>query len=216
MGKEKVELEIAKTRRAIRKKYRALKTAEDTSSQLFVKAFKPIINPLESIEKKMIKPEKKEKKEEIKWEKSHLDDMEELDNSINESKEMNEELNESSYELEYPSLNESKRTNLSQSIRDEMPVGSNMGLLGRTYASYMINNSHDSVYGPHIDNHDQMKMGNYRVTLLPNDDIKIGERTFAGTEGLYQLIFEKEPQHLTKHDYNNYKTVFQLTGKHLR
>ena len=225
MDREKVATEIARTRKAIRKKYRALKVADDTSARLFSKAFKPLITPLESIDKNI----KKEwpKKEEIKWMKTDLDDIDEdtynkkdfeedEDNSINHS--IENSLDEMDLK-EYPSLNESmnRRVNLSQSIRDEQPAGTpvHLGPYGRSYLSFMHTNDYDTTYGPHMDK-DTLKLGKYDVTLQPNDDIRIGDRTFDASSGLYSLLFEKDPKFYSPEDLDNYKTILELTKTHLR
>ena len=79
----------------------------------------------------------------------------------------------------------------------------------------MLSRVHDSTYGPHYEG-EKIKMGNYDMIMMPDDNIKIGNEAFEGTEGLYQLIFEKEPHHYSETDLNNYRHILKLTGKHLK
>ena len=169
----------------------------------------PISNPLENIDKKIeenIKQEKtkEEPKEEEEWEKTELDDT---DFQREESKD----------DFEDETINPINKSSMSQSIRDERPVATNtnLGSYGRSYMSFMLGSDHDHSYGPHMED-ETLKMGNYPMILKPNDDIKIGDRTYEGTAGLYSLIFEKEPRHFTQADAKNYKDLLELTQRHLK
>ena len=45
--------------------------------------------------------------------------------------------------------------------------------------------------------------------------MRVGNESFAGTVGLYELIFKNKPQNVQESDEQNYSRIMQLTGLHL-
>ena len=67
--------------------------------------------------------------------------------------------------------------------------------------------STDKTFGLH-DKDGKFYIGDYEVTIS-DDDIIIGDETFVGTPGLWELMTSKNPDAniYTKGDYENYKKI---------
>lgn len=203
--RERLVNEIEKTQKNIKRKYQLLKQNESTSEQLFSKAFKPIIAPLKSIEGKIpeIKPKKNTLAETIRLAKEDLSRP--IKNPPNERYNALRELQD-----------EGKGEGVSEEEEEEeeefQDTESNMG---EVYKNYMLKKPHDMVYGPHYEE-EILKMGAHEMNILPNDDIKIGEKKFTGTNGLYSLIFDPKPKNYTQTDLDTYKNILLYTRSHLK
>ncbi|CAG9815919.1 unnamed protein product [Phaedon cochleariae] len=76
----------------------------------------------------------------------------------------------------------------------------------------------DEVFGPKYNTIlSQWLIGNKSMNFdLKNDDIIIGDERFPGTQGLYELIFHKDPRNYLKTDMHHYKRILLLTNAHKR
>lgn len=90
--------------------------------------------------------------------------------------------------------------------------------LARNYIKGFLSdttNEYDISYGVHIDPAtDKLYMGNKELDIGKNSELRIDEHTFAGTEGLYELIFKQKPKEytVTDVDRSNYKKILDLTN----
>ncbi|XP_071570613.1 uncharacterized protein [Temnothorax nylanderi] len=75
----------------------------------------------------------------------------------------------------------------------------------------------DTVYGVYFSN-DGMMLGNKRFDVDNADNIIIDGIRYAGTRGLYELIFKKIPNDeiYTKDDMQKYKSILLMTNAHKR
>lgn len=95
------------------------------------------------------------------------------------------------------------------------------GPLGQKYLGAVLsgkkNVNVDTVFGVYFSNNGTM-IGNKRIDLDKNDDIYIDGKRYAGTQGLYELIFMKLPNDriYTNSDLQNYKSVLLATSAHKR
>lgn len=75
----------------------------------------------------------------------------------------------------------------------------------------------DHTYGLNHDPHtNSWKMGSERVEFLSNGDIKLGDVTYKGTRGLFELLFLKEPMYPTRSDEAQFEDILQRTNAHRR
>lgn len=58
-------------------------------------------------------------------------------------------------------------------------------------------------------------IGNKEVEIA-NDDIIIGDKTYKGTKGLWELLTLKEPINYNDTDLQNYKEILESTNAHLK
>lgn len=74
----------------------------------------------------------------------------------------------------------------------------------------------DKAYGPRVAPDGKYRLGNlpFQVDEQTNE-IRVGKHTFAGTRGLYELIFKAEPKDINEADRQRYKEILELTGAHL-
>lgn len=59
---------------------------------------------------------------------------------------------------------------------------------------------------------DSWQLGSQPVNFIKNGDIKIGPITYKGTQGLYDLLFLKEPKYHTSNDEKEYADILKRTG----
>lgn len=62
---------------------------------------------------------------------------------------------------------------------------------------------------------EKWSIGNAEINFKDNDII-IKNKTFTGTQGLYELLFKKDPIKYTNKDLKAYKTILELTNAHKR
>lgn len=96
------------------------------------------------------------------------------------------------------------------------PKRLDFGLLAAEYLGQYLskNNSTDTTYGIRRDNN-KFYIGNQEIEIA-NDDITIGNKTFTGTKGLWELLTLKKPSEYTNPDLENYKEILELTNGHLK
>ena len=87
--------------------------------------------------------------------------------------------------------------------------------IGFTAASFLkeaLNEGNDSVTGIHYDNDGKMMIGDTSVEIPKGSDIKIGDRVYKGTDGLWSLITKKNPKKYTQEDLDNYSSIMKETN----
>lgn len=186
-----LKLRILEASRAIRKKHIQLKSARADTDQLLRKTFKPITKPLE-----------------------------ELDTTLKQGvQSIKEPLLEMVTKLEPPSDNQSvsspqKTLSVSQS-RDVSPLHEYLykfHILPRTYIRdlfYDSSNTMDTAFGPTLDVHlNSFKVGN-SIINFSDADIKINDKVYKGTPGLYELLFKKHPNMYTQEDKDAYRDILE-------
>jgi hypothetical protein len=76
----------------------------------------------------------------------------------------------------------------------------------------------DTIYGPKYN----MNAGNWtmgsKITTFGVDDIYVGNKSYKGTQGLYELLFASKPEeaYITENDREAYKSILQRTNTHRR
>lgn len=90
-------------------------------------------------------------------------------------------------------------------------------MLPRQYLEKMILDTtdvFDRKYGVHHNAEtEKWKIGDTDIDII-GPDIKIGDKLFQGTPGLYELIFMKEPKTFNSKDQQTYKEILEITHAH--
>ena len=94
---------------------------------------------------------------------------------------------------------------------------SSKGVLTRTYITKMLQSSKPRKnihsYGARLED-DGLMIGNQKITTDNNDNIVIGDKSFPGSQGLYELLFTKKPTSYTTRDLLVFKHILLLTNAH--
>lgn len=204
---------------SVRKKYRSLKKGQVETEQVIQKTFKPIVEPLQTLLKEKKKKRKistAEMKDEIKSE--NMDDEETFD-------EKNEEM-EAIKTPKFLKLDPVIESTPEPNIEDELdnllstPEGVDQaksyleqyGPISSQYmALYITKDSRidKGSYGVKYED-GEWKLGNSTIRIN-HDDLFIGDEVYEGTEGLYELIFMKDPNKLliTNKDEDTYYNILK-------
>ncbi|XP_071579217.1 uncharacterized protein [Temnothorax nylanderi] len=128
--------------------------------------------------------------------------------------------NEDVFETTDDSLVTSVRQQL-QTSEGRETLRDHLGLLSQKYVGAVLSGDHesgiDTVYGVYFSN-DGMMLGNKRFDVDNADNIIIDGIRYAGTRGLYELIFKKFPNDeiYTEDDKQKYKSMLLATSAHKR
>jgi len=76
----------------------------------------------------------------------------------------------------------------------------------------------DRVFGPKYNPiTSKWYLGNTEINFdVENASLRVGNKLFPGTNGLYELLFHKQPVNYKTVDKQNYKTILNLTNVHKR
>lgn len=239
MNKEKLKKEIIRSRKAIRRKYNIIRRNRYETERLMETGFKNILEPLREIKKEL--KDEHENLPSIKLSESQIDTVGETSNllspprwpgrrpSVNINDDDTSNVFRSPGEHVFEST-EPQAEDISEPIDmqdvslllNTTPEGAEyldkLNPLPRKYIQKLISetNTIDYTSGVRFDSK-QLKwmLGTFSLTFN-GDDIALGEFTYPGTEGLYKLIFLKQPMigTYTPTDLSNYKKILTLTNAH--
>lgn len=202
---------------SIRKKNLALKVGLIERNKFFEETFKPIVDPLNKLNKTLVKPSELPEYEESQKTK-------EIDTSEIESSEQDTETSSKSSEVTVEEEEDANEPDADQSVL-ESPTNITIlsdeigkkGPLSRKYILKMLHGAQVSskyhVYGARLEK-DGLQIGDSKLTVDEKDNILVKEQTFKGTTGLFELIFKKTPKKYTKNDVREFKKICMLTNSH--
>ena len=76
--------------------------------------------------------------------------------------------------------------------------------------------TYDKTFGLHYDvANDQCKIGNFPVSFI-NNQLRVGDKYFPWTSGLWSLLCEKNPKGITYSDVEAYFEILKSTKVHLK
>lgn len=224
---------INMTSKAIRKKYLALKLGKAEEDESLNKLFSPIVEPLKDIK---MNTYIKKVQENIKVDNSKVNEQipsprpstsmhispspapvkfqpTEIIGEVFSEREPEAEASFDDMQAEYNELFKHNKPILDQFL-DQFPE------LSRYYIEGYFTNrdSYDETSGARFDNAtNKLFIGNKELHFGENNELIIDDRQYAGTKGLYELIFMKNPVgRQTKDDLKNYKEILELTSAHKR
>lgn len=108
-----------------------------------------------------------------------------------------------------------------QTLDGQEMLRTHFGKLGQKYVGEVLrsdkNNDMDYVYGVYFNN-DGMMLGDKRFDVDKDDYIFIGDVRYAGTPGIYELIFKRIPDDTvyTEDDKEKYRNILLATNAHRR
>ena len=111
----------------------------------------------------------------------------------------------------YPALEMTEEEEEEEEEEEKKDVGS----LALNYLSFATGKKSDTSFGLHPDeeNKNKLKIGNKKIKIIGND-IKIEDKIYPGTPGLWELIVRKElpKTEFTNEDYLNYGKILKQTN----
>lgn len=95
-------------------------------------------------------------------------------------------------------------------------INSSFGPISSAYIRAMITDGKDfdNVNGFRAEANGEWMLGNKIARFDKDDNLLIGDHSFAPTNGLLELIFKREPQEFTTGDLQQYKRILDLTNAH--
>ena len=96
----------------------------------------------------------------------------------------------------------------------ETPIDLDTLFLGDLPQKFIGQRDNDQTYGLKINN-GKFYIGDKEVEVIDND-IYIDDRPFKGTEGIWNLLMQKEPTDYTPEDYNVFKEIMKNTNALLK
>lgn len=244
--REKLIKEIARTSESIRKKHRMLKTGRMEEEAELERQFKPIVEPLKQIaenigvdepqEATLVTPslkitnEAKNKRKRV-W--STEKKMSKRINTLSASpiqtstplqpRKLSFEpsknlLTENVFETTNPSLVTSVRQTMQE---DPKALYNQMGPLGQKYIGALLSGDKqtkmDTVYGVYFNDAGTF-LGDKAFDIDIEDNLIVDGVKYAGTPGLFELIFNRIPDDAiyTEQDKQKYKSLLLVTNAHRR
>ena len=109
-----------------------------------------------------------------------------------------------------------------QTLEGRKVLSQHLGSLGQKYIGDFLSGNGkekiiDTVYGVRLDK-DGMMLGNKKFDVDSHDNIIVDDVRYAGTPGLYELIFKRLPDDFiyTEDDLQKYKSILLTTNAHRR
>lgn len=212
--------EIIQATKNVRKKYKLLKWGRTRVNEHMKEILKPVLDPLQEISKNTLPPppsaplvppkeEYKPKfpfvnKRRLKFESTRNETADD-DNDDGDDDGFTEEEEEEEEHTKSFDANASLREYF-----DQYPP------ISRQFVSLLLSKNDyvdQTMYGPRLDRAtEKLSLGSEVMRIAGVGDITIKNRVFPGTEGLYSLIFLKNPQTFTKNDMDQYREILHLTN----
>lgn len=105
---------------------------------------------------------------------------------------------------------------INTTVQESKRQALNFGPLSSKYYNNLIREKDNDVsYGPKVVDTDNIRIGNKHVTFNTQDEIIIGDKSWKGTEGLFELICKKHPINFNENDLANYYEILVDTSAHL-
>jgi len=107
-----------------------------------------------------------------------------------------------------------------QTLKGRKALSQHLGPLGQEYIGDFLSGGEknkiiDTVYGVRLDKDGIMILGSKKFDVDSSDHMIIDSVRYAGTPGLYELIFKKVPDYDTE-DKRKYKSILLATNAHRR
>lgn len=220
-----IKKKILNAARSIRKKYLALKLERNEEDEAISRILNPITDPLKELVKNTVNKKVKPKEVKLeaptpqryfKFEHSFPKHVEfQPENVVAETGDDNDDVFDKPLHEVRDSLQKSilERSEAYEQFLDQYPE------IAREYVDKYYNESDeiDHSYGlRHEMDTDIWTMGSQKVNFLPNGDIKVGDISYRGSRGLYDILFLKNPIYHTEADKLQFKDILSRTNAHRR
>ena len=115
----------------------------------------------------------------------------------------------------YPALEMTEEEEEKEKEKEKEEEKNDIGPIAKNYLAFAMGKKSDTSLGIHPDEKDKnkLKIGSKEIKLI-NNDIKIEDKIYPGTPGLWELIVRKElPKTVyTDEDYLNYSNILKQTN----
>lgn len=231
---ERLVKEIKRLSDSIKKKNISLKMGINQKSDFLESTFKPIVQPLKDISRKLnitgnltegdiLMPVKKENVLKAKEydENSTVTDISESEGPTESDKDQEQE-DETDYEdAEMPGLVSTESKTMPQGGESNLSIlGRDISSHGELFRKYVLKMLHGAqsnrryhVYGARLEKNGLM-VGNKELKVDDSDNIIINNKTYNGTPGLFELLFKKIPVRYTNRDLKAFKEICLATNTH--
>lgn len=212
--------QIVEIQKNIRKKSRAIKLDRSEEDSALKKFYKPIIEPILNINNTISKTSKKNINTENEYKQEQQlepvldkdDENEEISYSTETELPVTPDADE--YET-YDDFETSKQYFQTLIDKDERKKAfDKYHPRLKFYIQDMIQNGfgeYDTTYGVKYDSlNNNLKIGDSDITF-DGKNLKIGDREFKGSRGLYELLFKKNPKDSTPKDRADYARILKMT-----
>ena len=163
----------------------------------------------------MMNDDKEQESRQNDDEETHDNNLEERDDEVFEYKPEDDEM-----EFEYettPKLNLSdiKQPEVFEDFLNQFPN------VAKPFIIKVLNEENDEVYGPRFDlQTNKFHLGNLILQITENGDFQLNNQLFPATDGLYTLLFSKNPDNETTvindKDRKLYKQMLEISNAHKR
>ena len=112
----------------------------------------------------------------------------------------------------YPALEMTEEEEEEEEEKEEEEK-KDLGSIAKSYLTYAMGKDSDKIFGIYPDANNKLKIGS-KFLKFEGDNIIIDDKTYTGTDGLWELIISKEPQEgkYTEDDYINYINLLVQTN----
>lgn len=219
----KVLQDLEKSRQVVRKKYQKLKRLRGIAQQEVTRTLEPLITPLQNI----VKPEvgrdglgerelwKQEWKRELEQpggsRETEEDDSEPVDDfsdatAVADVEDFGDDVAlTSTPKLPAKPFFTHGISSLLDTTVKKRP--SNNGLSSRYLHELVSKRDNDHTYGPTLNAETNKLMLGNQPLEVEGDVIRVGNQSFAGTVGLFELIFKNNPQNVEPSDEEKYAKI---------
>ena len=191
----------------IRKKYHALQHGIRESDEKFRKNYRPILEPLEAISRKLSGDmmEEEEEKQQIKQEEPTQHVIIENEGDMQSQHVITEnESDVQSHSASHFSDEGAWNPNTSH-FSDDSLANKYVRLCESKDCKRII----DRMYGVRYEG-GKFMIGDSNVNIDDNDNFHVKGKIYEGTPGLYELLFMKLPKKYNKDDMRKYKSILQM------
>lgn len=220
---QSVTIRIAELKDAIRQKYQKFKLGIVETEQLLEKQYKPLITELKNAERVKRNTEERVKRntdEELN-DSIKADDFKPKQASSPKKQSVTFIADGDLYGDEPPSLSQVMQSPSALKEASEYVLETFSAPLTQKYMLKLMKgevgatNKIDNIYGPRIDN-DKLMVGNSPLTFDEDGNIILNKVQYKGTEGLYELLFKRQPDDsvYNRDDLNAYKDMLIKSSAH--
>ena len=115
--------------------------------------------------------------------------------------------------ISFPALEMTEEEEEKEEEKEEEEEKKDVGSLALNYLTFATGKKSDTSLGIYPDENNKLKIGSKKITVIGND-IKIEDKIYPGTTGLWELIVRKElpKTDFTDEDYLNYGKILKQTN----
>lgn len=214
---------------AIRRKYRAFKLGNTYNEQLLEKQYKPILSELRKQTEYEVKTEPKDEPMEVPKEESMEEPMNQSEEEEESVKPVYTSTPKGPQFINDTEVYESPLPSVSQLIQSPSELHEASQYVKRSFDAPLtqrfmlkflkneagVKNKIDNIFGPRYES-DRLMIGNKPLTFTEEGNIRVNDIEYRGTEGLYELVFKRQPDETlyTPEDLLAYKDLLIKSNAH--